>query len=129
VTDERDKRFINAIEQSLIDASEDDLRADVAESGGDFAQTAARVRETFARAKKDVQQRPLQAAREGYARAKEHRRSFALPQTPAERRALFERTIERHPELHVQFRDFAALTDADIASALHDLFDLGKIDE
>lgn len=126
---ERDNRLIDAIEQSIIDASEEDLRADVAQSGEDFSQIAIDVRARFARVKKAVLQKALRAAREGYERAQRAERSFTPPQTAAERRQLFEHTMARHPELNVQFRDFAALSDADIASALQDLFELGKIDE
>jgi len=120
---------MDAMEQSIIDASEEDLRADVAESGEDFAQVASSVRDRLARVRKEAQQRALRAAREGYERSQRAERSFTLPPTPAGRRELFERTIARHPELNVQFRDFAALNDDDIASALQDLFELGKIDE
>ena len=122
-----DKVF-DAIEQSILSASEADLRADVDEVGQSFAAVAQEIRETFARVQKEQRQIALAAARAGYAQASKRRAPVTLPTTPDARKALLGLALARHPELTAQFRDFGGMSDADVESALEDLSDLGKLD-
>ena len=118
----------DAIEDSILNASEADLRADVEEAGENFSAIAGDVREIFARVQKEQRQVALAAARAGYAQASKRRSPIELPNTPQARRALLGVALARHPELTAQFRDFGGMSDADIESALEDLNDLGKLE-
>lgn len=118
----------DAIEDSILNASEADLREDVEEAGENFSAIARDVRETFARVQKEQRQVALAAARASYAQASKRRSPVDFPNTPQARRALLGVALARHPELTAQFRDFGGMSDADIQSALEDLNDLGKLE-
>jgi hypothetical protein len=118
----------DAIEASIVSASEADLRADVDEAGQSFSAIAQEVRETFARVQKQQRQIGLATARAGYAQASKRRSPVTLPTAPDARKALLGLALARHPELTAQFRDFGGMSDADIQSALEDLSDLGKLE-
>jgi hypothetical protein len=122
------EKVFDAIEESIVNASEADLRADVEAAGENFSTVARDVRETFAHVQKEQRQSALAAARAGYAQASKRSTSVTLPTTPGARKALLGLALARHPELTAQFRDFGGMSDADIQSALEDLSDLGKLE-
>jgi hypothetical protein len=128
--------IMNALAESVAEASDADILAEAREVGEDSGQTAARVRALFAHAVKDYEQRRLREAQKDYDERVRALRSrpYALPGTPEDRRRLFDLVMSRKPEigaalLTAQHREFKDLTDADIRSFLEQLGALGVLDE
>ena len=128
--------IMNALAESVAEASDADILAEAREAGEDPGRTAARVRALLGRAVKDNQQRRLREAQKDYnERVRVLRaRPYALPRTPEDRRKLFVLVMSRKPEigsalLTAQHREFKDLTDADIQSCLEQLGALGVLDE
>ncbi|MBV9496862.1 MAG: hypothetical protein JOZ54_21650, partial [Acidobacteria bacterium] len=80
-----DKVF-DAIEDSILRASEADLRADVEEAGESFSAIAQEVRGAFTRVQKEQRQVALATARAGYAQASKRRVRAPLPPAAQDRR-------------------------------------------
>ena len=128
--------IMNALAESVAEASDADILAEAREAGEDPGRSAARVRALLGRAVKDYEQRRLREAQKDYdERVRALRaRPYALPRTPEDRRKLFDLVMSRKPEigaalLTAQHREFQDLTDADIQSFLEQLGALGVLDE
>ncbi len=130
------RAIMDALAESVAEASDEDLLAEAREAGEDPRRTAARVRNVLMRAAKDYEQRRLRVAEKAH---EEHVRSirarpYVLPDTPEVRRKLFTLVVTRKPELRqalltLQNREFRSLTDADIRSCLEHLGALGVLRE
>ena len=128
--------IMNALAESVADASDADVLAEDREAGEDPGRTAARVHALLGRAAKDYEQRRLREAQKAYdQRVRTLRaRPYALPRMPEDRRKLFVLVMSRKPEigaalLTAQHREFKDLTDADVQSCLEQLAALGVLDE
>lgn len=128
--------IMNALAESVAEASDADILAEAREAGEDPTRTAARVRKVLMRAAKDYEQRRLREAQRAYdERVSSIRaRPYVVPETPNGRRRLFTLVMSRKPELGsalltAQHREFKDLTDADIQSCLEQLVALGVLEE
>ena len=97
---------------------------------GDGARGAERNRQVAGRRQR------LRAAADKHAQtlATLNKRAARLPGTPALRKALLERVMQRTPEMRpsimtLQHRDFESFSDADVESALRQLDALGLLDD
>jgi len=130
------RAIMDALAESAAQASDEEILAEVRESGEDPEAVAARVRGILSRAVTAYEQRRLRDAEESYRRRLESMRtqSRAIPATPERRRELFMAIMTRQPDLGtalvtLQNREFRSLTDADIQSALEQLAALGALQE
>lgn len=130
------RAIMDALAESVVEASDPDILAEAREAGEDPARTADRVRAVLRRAAKDYEQRRLREAQKAYEERLQsiQARPYVLPKTPESRRKLFTLVMTRKPELGqalvtAQHRDFKDLTDADIQSCLEQLGALGVLDE
>jgi hypothetical protein len=130
------RAIMDALAESVAEASDADLLAEAREAGEDPARTAERVRAVLRRAAKAYDQRRLREAQRAYEeRVRSIRaRPYVMPKTPESRRKLFTAVMTRKPELGealvtAQHRDFTDLTDADIQSCLEQLAALGVLDD
>lgn len=130
------RAIMDALAESVADASDEDILAEAREAGEDPARTAARIRTVLRRAAKDYEQKPLREAQRAHEESVRsiRARTFSLPRTAESRRELFTLVMNRKPELGqalltAQHREFNDLTDADIQSCLEQLGALGVLDE
>jgi hypothetical protein len=130
------RAIMDALAESVAEASDDDILAEAREAGEDPARTAARIRAVLRRAVRDYEQKPLREAQKAYEESVRsiRARPFSVPTTPEGRRQLFTLVMNRKPELGralltAQHREFKDLTDADIQSCLEQLGALGVLNE
>jgi hypothetical protein len=130
------RAIMDALAESVAEASDADLLGEAREAGEDPARSAERVRAVLRRAAKDHDQRLLREAKKAYEeRIKSlQARPYVLPKTTESRRNLFTVVMNRKPQLGqalltAQHREFKDLTDADIQSFLEQLAALGVLDE
>lgn len=127
--------ILDALAESVVEEREDQLLAEVKESGQDPNALLAHVRDVLRQAVKQTQQRPLRDARKAYEarRSALLQNSYALPESAGERRTLFMNVVARNPSvggmLTAHFREFDNLDDDDITSCLRQLADLGLVDD
>jgi hypothetical protein len=123
---------MNAMAESVAQASDEDILAEAAQEGQDADAVAASVREMLLSACKACLQEKLRDARKKYERdvAALDAKEYSLPKTSAERRRLLASVFQRRPELvTVQWREFDSLTDDDIESSLKQMQELGILDD
>lgn len=130
------RAIMDALAESVAEASDEDLLAEAREAGEDHRRTAARVRDVLKRAAKDYEQRRLRTAEKAHEEQVRsiRARPYVLPDTPEGRRKLFTLVVTRKPELRqalltLQNREFRNFTDADIRSCLEHLGALGVLRE
>ena len=130
---ERFDRIFDAIEESIATASDEEILEDLKDVGQDPGLTAARTRDIFAQELTNARKRKLTAAKAAYEQEIQRLASglprIQLPDEPTAQRALLYRTLEQHPELTAQFRDFERLEDTDVTSCLQQLAELGLLDD
>jgi len=134
-TDEqRLEAVTNALADSILEASDAEVIEELRLAGVDPDAEAARMKAKMLATVKAFRQQALNAARTGYNRQIEgmERKSYAIPDTPAERRRLFSLLVQR-PQftqfVTAQYRDLDKLTDNDIETYLEDLAELGILEE
>ncbi len=130
------RAIMDALADSVAEASDEDILREAREAGEDPAAAAAHVRSLLTRAVTDHQQRPLRDALKAYEERVRAIRSrpYALPKTAEGRRRLFTLVMQRKPNigaalLTAQNREFKELTDGDITTSLEQLGALGVLDE
>ena len=128
--DDRIRNLYDALAESVVEASENEVLDECRESGETPDKVAAHMRQILQRAWNDHQQRP---ARETYLRAASlaHKVRADLPDTAEERRTLFMRVLSQHSEvvgtLLENVRDIEKVTDRDVQRCLEQLDDLGLL--
>lgn len=127
---ERLRTLIDAVEESILNASDEEILEDICLEGRDPDQVARSVQNMIGAKIKAHRQQKLKAAREGYARVSQNRRSpLATLKDPVARRALLERIIATRDDLPagitMAFRQGGEMSDEDVASLLEDLSQLG----
>lgn len=122
-------RILDAIEQSITTATNQDLRDDIQAEGGDAAGVEHNVRSVLGGVLREHRQEKLRAAQAGYrdAVARFQQRSTRIPTGPAAQRALLARVVASGSQMTAQFRDLDHLSPEDIASALQQLDALGLL--
>jgi len=122
--------IMEALGDSVLEASDDEIIEELRLAGVDPDAEAARLKAKMLATVKAFRQRALAAAQAGYRSRLEQvdRKPYAVPKTPAARRELFSFVIQQ-PQyaqyVTAQYRDLENLTDNDIESYLQDLAELG----
>jgi len=130
---ERLQAVIDAVEESILNASDEELAEDIRLEGREPETTAANVQRLIATQIKAQRQKKLQAAKAGYAEHRKQRRSDRLSRltNSADRRALLQQVLSR-PEgvpdgLTMAFREGRKMSDNDVVGLLEDLDELGLL--
>ena len=127
------KNVVRHLSQSIIEATDEEIREDARQAGVDLQAHAADMKRQFESIAKTMRQKKLVVAKEAYEVevAKLRERSFNLPSSPTERRALLQLVAAKHTagggSLTAKFRDFDKLSDSDVASLLEELAALGLL--
>ena len=126
--------ILDALAESVVEETDDQLLAELKESGEDPKALLTHVKSVLHQAVKEVRQRPLREARQAYEARRNHleQTSYSLPGSVDERRAMLMNVIAANPSvggmLTAQFREFDTLEDGDITSCLRQLAELGLLD-
>ena len=126
--------LIDALGDSVLEASDDEILDELRMSGVDPETEAVRLKTMMLSTVKAFRQRALEASRAAY----EHqikqmdKKEYPIPLTAAECRKMFALFVQQ-PQftefVTAQYRDLEDLTDADIKSYLEDLAELGILDQ
>jgi hypothetical protein len=126
------RRVMNALADSIVDASDEEIVAEMRDEGLDPEAEAAKVRELLLAAAKKEKRRQAQLRYEAET-ARLRARDYRLPATAFEQRALLASFLAARPsmrsQLTAQFRDLNELSDSDIENSLKKLDDLGALAE
>ncbi|MGA8644183.1 hypothetical protein [Candidatus Binatus sp.] len=126
--------LIDALDDSILEASDEDLLEELRMRGVDPDAEAARLKTMMLGTVKAFRQRALEAARAAYSSQikKMEKKPYSLPKTPKERRQLFS-LFTQQPQfaefVTAQYRDLENLTDNDIETYLEDLAELGILEK
>lgn len=121
-------RLYEQLAESVLSLSDSDLLSVYEESAEGDAEAVIRL---VQKATKGVCRKKLADAKEAYERqvAAMKSRHYEIPSTPSKRRELLMSAIAGRPGvgsvLTAQFRDLSGMSDADVESALRQLFELG----
>jgi hypothetical protein len=138
---ERDYRheyraIMEALAESVSEASDAEILEDVELAGEDGTKTAEGVRQVLLDGLRKFRKARLMEARLAYERDIEEfgKMEWALPRSLADCRELLRRVFEQKPEfrealLTAQHRDFKSLSDEDIMSYLKELQALGVLEK
>ena len=126
--------ILDALAESLLEASDEIILEEATEAGEDIKRTEARVKDVFRRASKAFKKKRLQEARAIYEKetrpAKKH---HLIPASFQEKFDLLVHILEARPQikavLTAQYRDLNELAEEDVDSFLDDLAKLGVLDE
>lgn len=133
---ERLRALLDAVEESIFTATDQEILEDIRDEGRDPQKVADAVRGLISSRIAAHRRQKLAAAREGYRQAasatpRPVRRS--VPEDPAEQRALLASVIATHAgiprAITLAFRDGKHASDEDVRSTLEDLAELGFLDK
>ncbi len=134
--EERLERIIGGAAESVLEATDEEIEAEVRAEGLDPTEVAEDVRGVLLGALERFRAKErLQRSRGEYeARVAElSEREHDLPEMPQERRQLLALAFRARPQaagmLTLQFRDLESLPDEDVASCLRQLAELGVLDD
>jgi predicted transcriptional regulator len=123
--------IMNAMAESTLDMTDEEVEAEIREEGRDPDAVAERVRDVVREALKDCQQRPLLQAQKRYDErvAALRVKKYEMPEQPQEQRAMIHMLLAANPQLGpgfltAQFREFENLADEDVGSCLRQLLEL-----
>jgi len=113
------KNLVDAMSDSLLGATDDEIREDAKLAGVDLEAHAASLRQMLHDTAKTFQKRKFRQAAEDYEQeaAQLQQRMVELPESPAERRALLQLVAAQQAttrESDGKFRDFESLSDNDV---------------
>ncbi|HEV2855672.1 MAG TPA: hypothetical protein VHC97_22990 [Thermoanaerobaculia bacterium] len=129
------REVMNALAETVADASDEELLAEAQETGLDLEAEAESVRAVLRRSVEKFKRQKLEQARRDYELAASalSTRKYSLPETPLERRNLLTNILTAQPQMQgmltVQFRELDQLSDEDIESSLRKLAELGILDD
>jgi hypothetical protein len=128
------RNVVRHLSQSIIEATDEEIREDARQAGIDLQAHATDMKRRFEDIAKKSRQKKLRAAKEAYEIEvqKLAKRTFDLPPSPAQQRALLQLVASQHAAagkglFTAKFRDLDKLSDSDIASLLEELAALGLI--
>ncbi len=128
--EEQLERLYEQLAESVLSLSDSDLLSIYSESAEKDAQPVSRLVQQATTA---VRKKKLADAKGAYEQqvAAMRSRHYEIPATAPRRRELLMSAISRQPSvrsvLTAQFRDFKEMSDADVESALKQLFELGLL--
>jgi hypothetical protein len=126
--------LINALADSVLEESDDEIREELRMKGVDMDAEAVRLKAIMLDTVKAFRQRSLNAAREAYNREiiQMEKKPYPIPETAEERRDLFLLLTQKKKYAQyvtAQYRNLEELTDNDIKTYLEDLAALGILQE
>jgi hypothetical protein len=129
------RNVVRHLSQSVVDSTDEEIREDARQAGADLQAHAANMKRQFEDIEKKFRQKKLVAAKQTYEIEVEKltkKRTFDVPSSPAEQRALLQLIAVQHAAAEgglftAKFRDFDKLSDSDVASLLEELAALGLI--
>jgi hypothetical protein len=124
--------IMNSLAESIVETSDEEIIAEVAEGGKGANAFASQVQQAMLRSAKTYLQENLRNSRTRYEQdvAALKAKEYSLPNTPAERRRLLAMVFQLRPEfVTAQWREFDSLTDEDIESSLRQMQELGILDD
>ena len=126
--------ILDALAESLLEASDEHILEEAAEAGEDIKETETRVKTVFRRAATAFKKKRLQEARVLYEKEmRPTRKHHLIPASFQEKLDLLAHIIESQPQikavLTAQYRAFTELTEEDVDSYLDELAKLGVLDE
>ncbi len=132
--DEELARIMNALAESTLEISEEELDEELREDGDAPERVAEGVRGVLRKAVKSHQQRNLLAAQKKYEDRLLHldKKKYSLPDSAEEQRNLLMGLLATNSNvrslLTAQNRDFTDLPDSEVTSYLKQLHELGALD-
>ena len=127
--------LLDAIEENILQASDEEIIEEKKASGEDPEAAARHVQSIIQSGIKKQRQKKLRAAREGYNQAivRQQRRTPMLPDDPVERRALLDAVLASKQSvprgITMAFREGKHMSDDDVTSILEDLIELGILSD
>jgi hypothetical protein len=126
--------ILDALAESLLEASDEHILEEAAEAGEDIKETETRVKNVFRRAAKSFKKKRLQEARAIYEKeTRPARKHHLIPASFQEKLDLLAHIIEAQPQIKAvltsQYREFTELAEEDVDSYLDELAKLGVLDE
>jgi len=129
------RALVDAMAQSVEDASDAEIFEDAHATGFDLKANAAELKNMLAETAKRFQKRKFFAAQQQYQAEVERirRSSVHLPESAADRRALVQLVAAQHAQgamaLTAHGRDLERLSDNDVTSLLEELAALGLLND
>ena len=126
--------ILDALAESLLEASDEQILEEATEAGEDIKRTETRVKDVFRRAAKAFRKKRLHEARAIYEKeTRTVRKHHLIPASFQEKLDLLAHIIEAQPQikavLTAQYREFTELAEEDVDSYLDELAKLGVLDE
>lgn len=129
------KAMIDALSQSIIDATDQEIQEDAHLTCADLKADAAKLKQMLDDTAKRFHKRKFYEAKTAYSQEVEkiqgRAQAYHLPATPVGRRALLEtiatQQAQRGVPLMIHGRDLEALPDNDVTSLLEELASLGML--
>ena len=127
--------LVHLAAESAFDASDEEIREEMLAAGEDPKAAADRLRAKMREAAERGRKHRLKVLRKRWKRsvARIQALDHGLPDTPAERLDLLYTVVEAEPALRqqitVQHQDLRELSDDDVTRYLHQLADLGALDD
>lgn len=127
------RALVKELSRSIVEATDEEIKEDARLAGVDLDVNAAQMKERFTDIAKSFHQRKFVQAQEAYKVEVQNlqRRSFQLPASVAEQRALLHLVATQQAatgaSFTAKFRDFDNLSDSDVASLLEELAALGVL--
>lgn len=125
------RSIIDAMNDSVVNASEEEVRDEAAAMGVDLTRNAQRLKQMFSDTAKAFKKRKFVEAQQEYERqtTRYQSTSFEAPKTASEKRALLQLVAAQHAQtgggLTAKFRDLESISDNDLDSLLQELAALG----
>lgn len=125
------RSIIDAMNDSLLNASEEEIRDEAAAMGVDLTRNAQRLKQMFNDTAKAFKKRKFVEAQQEYERqtTRYQSSSFETPKTAADKRALLQLVAAQYAQtgggLTAKFRDLESISDNDLDSLLQELAALG----
>jgi hypothetical protein len=126
--------IMNALAESVAEASDDDILEEARARGEDPTQIARHTKDVLLNAVKRYRKQRLHEAQQQYEVhvASMQTKTYQLPESPTERRQLLDLTLSRQSAVRFVFtalhREFSSLSDNDVESFLRQLQELGFLD-
>ena len=133
---ERLRALLDAVEQSIFTATDQEILEDIRDEGRDPQAVADEVRRLIGSRLATHRRQKLAAARKGYRQvvsATPQPARQLMPEDPAVQRALLASIVATHAgiprAITLAFRDGKHVSDEDVRSTLEDLAELGFLDD
>lgn len=126
--------IFEALDDSLLEASNEQIIEEASDTGGDVKETETRIKSVLRIAAKALMKKRLLEARIIYEKkTSPSKKHYLIPESFQEKTDLLIRVLKYQPRikavLTLQYRDFAELAEEDLDSCLDELAELGVLDD